>query len=123
MKRPNKLFLFFSLLAVASLMLAACGPSAADQAATAAADAVHAAETQAAEDARHAAENEAAKPTFEPMKVEAPSCDYGGLIKSIEAVDQYTVKFTMCAPDPAMPAKAAFSAFQIHPSEYLESTG
>jgi ABC-type transport system substrate-binding protein len=38
-------------------------------------------------------------------------------------VDEFTVKFTMCVPDPAMPAKAAFSAFQIHPSEYLEATG
>jgi ABC-type transport system substrate-binding protein len=57
------------------------------------------------------------------LKFEAPDCDYGGLIRSIEAVDELTVRFTMCSPDPAMPAKAAFSAFQIHPSEYLESTG
>ncbi|OGO60173.1 MAG: peptide ABC transporter substrate-binding protein, partial [Chloroflexi bacterium RBG_19FT_COMBO_47_9] len=46
-----------------------------------------------------------------------------GILKSIEAVDELTVKFTMCVPDPAFPAKAAFSAFQIYPSEYLESTG
>jgi ABC-type transport system substrate-binding protein len=57
------------------------------------------------------------------MMHEAESCDYGGLIKSIEAVDELTVKFTMCAPDPSLPAKAAFSAFQIYPSEYLEATG
>jgi ABC-type transport system substrate-binding protein len=62
-------------------------------------------------------------PGFEGMKVEAPNCDYGGILKSIEAVDEFTVKFTMCVPDPAFPAKAAFSAFQIYPSEYLESTG
>jgi len=64
-----------------------------------------------------------APPTYEGMKYEAPNCDYGGILKSIEAVDELTVKFTMCVPDPAFPAKAAFSAFQIIPAEYLESTG
>jgi peptide/nickel transport system substrate-binding protein len=57
------------------------------------------------------------------LSFEAPNCDYGGLIRSIEAVDEMTVRFTFCRPDPAFPAKAAFSAFQIYPSEYLESTG
>jgi ABC-type transport system substrate-binding protein len=50
-------------------------------------------------------------------------CDYGGNIQSIEAVDELTVKFTFCNPDPAFPSKAAFSALAIHPSEYLEATG
>ena len=58
-----------------------------------------------------------------PMVVEAPNCDYGGILKSIAAVDAQTVVFTTCVPDPAFPAKAAFSAFQIYPSEYLEYTG
>ncbi len=53
----------------------------------------------------------------------AVNCDYGGEIKSIEAVDDLTVKFTLCSSDVAFPSKVAFSAFQIHPSEYLESTG
>jgi ABC-type transport system substrate-binding protein len=70
-----------------------------------------------------AEEPTAEAPAYEGMMVEAPDCDYGGIIKSIEAVDELTVKFTMCVPDPAMPAKAAFSAFQIYPAEYLESTG
>ncbi len=61
--------------------------------------------------------------TYEGVSLAAESCDYGGIIKSIEAVDEFTVKFTMCVPDPAMPAKAAFSAFQIYPAEYLEATG
>ena len=52
----------------------------------------------------------------------APDCEYGGLIKSIEAVDELTVKFTLCSPDPAFPAKAADTALGIHPSEYLEAT-
>lgn len=53
----------------------------------------------------------------------AESCDYGGEILSIEAVDDMTVKFTLCYPDPAFPSKVAFSALGIYPSEYLESTG
>jgi peptide/nickel transport system substrate-binding protein len=48
---------------------------------------------------------------------------YTGNFQSIEAVDELTVRFTLCNPDPAFPSKVAFSAFQIHPSEYLESTG
>jgi ABC-type transport system substrate-binding protein len=57
------------------------------------------------------------------MKAEAPNCDYGGQFKSIEAVDEFTVKFTLCAPDVAFPAKVAFSAFAINDADYLESTG
>ncbi len=60
---------------------------------------------------------------FEPMKAEAPNCDYGGLFKSMEAMDEFTVKFTMCAPDPAFLSKIAFSSFAIQSAEYLEQTG
>lgn len=54
---------------------------------------------------------------------EAVSCDYGGEIKSIQAVDAYTVKFTLCQPDVAFPSKAAFSAFAIHSADQLKATG
>lgn len=62
------------------------------------------------------------------MMVAAEDCSYadgtGGIgFKSIEAVDAATVKFVLCSPDPAFPSKVAFSAFTIHPSEYLEATG
>ncbi len=60
---------------------------------------------------------------FEPMSMAAENCDYGGLFKSIEAVDQMTVKFTLCQPDPAFPAKVAFSSFAINDADYLEATG
>jgi peptide/nickel transport system substrate-binding protein len=60
---------------------------------------------------------------FEPMSFSAPNCDYGGEFQSIEAVDQYTVKFTLCYPDPAFPSKVAFSAFAVYSSDYLEATG
>jgi ABC-type transport system substrate-binding protein len=63
---------------------------------------------------------------FEPMVYAAENCDYtdGGLgILSLEALDELTVKFTLCAPDPAFPSKVAFSAFNIQSSDYLEATG
>jgi peptide/nickel transport system substrate-binding protein len=60
---------------------------------------------------------------YEGMVYEAPDCEYGGLFKKIEAVDQYTVKFTLCSPDVAFPSKVAFSAFPINDADYLEETG
>ena len=54
---------------------------------------------------------------------EDEACAYGGLLKSVEAVDDLTVKFELCTPDVAFPSKVAFTAFNIHPSEYLEATG
>jgi ABC-type transport system substrate-binding protein len=62
-------------------------------------------------------------PAYQGMTVSAPNCDYGGEFKSIEAVDEFTVKITLCVPDPAFPSKIAFSSFAIQPAEYLESTG
>lgn len=53
----------------------------------------------------------------------AEDCSYGGEIKSIEAIDASTVKFTFCYADPAFPAKAAFSAFGIHSADQLNATG
>lgn len=55
--------------------------------------------------------------------VSAENCDYGGNLLSIEAVDELTVQFTLCNPDPAFPSKAAFAALNIHSSDYLEATG
>ena len=90
-------------LMVLSMMLAACGK---EPAAT-----------------EPPAEPVATEIPFTPMSYSAPDCDYGGLFQTIESVDRLTVKFTMCAPDPAFPSKIAFTAFAIQPSEYLESTG
>jgi len=68
-----------------------------------------------------------AAPTEEPadelMVLSAPDCDYGGKIREIAAVDPLTVRFTMCKPDPAFLAKAAFVVFGIQPKEHLEATG
>jgi peptide/nickel transport system substrate-binding protein len=53
----------------------------------------------------------------------AADCSYGGLMKSIEAVDDTTVKFTMCAADPAFPSKIAFSSLGIQSAKHLQDTG
>ena len=60
---------------------------------------------------------------FEPMSVAAENCDYGGKISSIEAVDELTVKFTLCKADPAFLAKIAFIPFGIQPAEWIAETG
>jgi peptide/nickel transport system substrate-binding protein len=64
---------------------------------------------------------------FEAVAIdESAQCDtegYAGNLAGIEAVDELTVRFTLCRPDVAFPAKVAFSALGIHPSEVLEETG
>jgi len=98
MKRS--LYVLLSLFVLTSLVLAACGgPKAVVQ-------------TEGL-----------TEKAFAPVKVEAPDCSYGGEFKSIEAVDESTVKFSLCYPDPAFKSKIAFSAFAIQPKEWLEKTG
>ncbi len=111
----KNLSVLLSLVVLASLMLAACGGGAATEA-PAMTEA-----PAAATDAPMATEAPAA--AYEGMMVEAPNCEYGGEFKSIEAVDELTVKITLCVPDPAFPSKIAFTSFAIQPSEYLEATG
>lgn len=53
----------------------------------------------------------------------AADCSYGGIMKSIEAVDDTTVRFTLCAPDPAFPSKIAFSSLGIQSAKHLQETG
>jgi ABC-type transport system substrate-binding protein len=104
----RKISLILSILVLIGL-LAGCAAPAADTGAT----------------APEAAAPEAAAPAgpFEPMVMSAENCDYGGLFKSIEAIDEMTAKFTLCQPDPAFPAKVAFSSFAINDADYLEATG
>jgi peptide/nickel transport system substrate-binding protein len=120
-------------LTVLAMVLSACGPAAAPAPQAAA-------PTQAPAPTAAPAPTEAPKPTEAPAPTAAPvaaaasqtktatdtlyeavSCDYGGEIKSIEAVDDSTVKFTLCAPDVAFPSKAAFSAFAIHSAAQLKA--
>jgi ABC-type transport system substrate-binding protein len=60
------------------------------------------------------------KPFSEPMVLDAGGCDYGGAVRSVEAVDEFTVVFTLCGPDPAFLPKIAFNVFGIYPQEWLE---
>ena len=57
------------------------------------------------------------------LTLSAGSCNYGGKIAQITAVDDLTVEFTMCKPDPAFEAKAAFTPFGVQPREHIETTG
>lgn len=59
---------------------------------------------------------------FEPVSIKAPDCEYGGLFKTIEALDELTVRFALCKPDVAFLAKIAFPAFAIFQQEWLEGT-
>jgi ABC-type transport system substrate-binding protein len=119
----RNLFILLSLLVIASV-LTACGGAPAT--ATEAPPVVTEPPTEVATEEPTEAATEApateAPSTYEGMLVEAPDCEYGGEIKSIEAVDELTVKFNLCVPDPAFPSKIAFSSFAIQPAEHLEAT-
>lgn len=109
----RKLSLLLSVMLILGLVLGGCAAPAGTTGTTA----------EQPEAATEAAPEAAPAGPFEPMVMAAESCDYGGLFKSIEAVDEQTVKFTLCYPDVAFPAKAAFSAFAINDTAYLEATG
>lgn len=55
---------------------------------------------------------------FEPLVVSAPCAD--NKMKEIAALDEMTVQFTLCKPDPAFLSKAAFTPFFIQPQEWIE---
>jgi peptide/nickel transport system substrate-binding protein len=107
----------FSLVVLASMLLAACGGGAATEAPAVATEAP----AVATEAPAVATEAPAA---FVGDTLVAPDCNYGGNFKSIEAIDQYTVKFTFCAPDPAFLAKiASVEAFDIYSKANLTEIG
>lgn len=126
-------------LAAAGLVLAACGGDddgdggGGGTGGGGTAEPTEAPDTETADTAEPTASEPTAEPTgsepsepsgdFEPLSFSAPDCDYGGSFRTIEAIDELTVKFTLCAPDVAFESKVAFSAFGIHPSEHLEATG
>jgi ABC-type transport system substrate-binding protein len=118
--KHKKLFVILAILVMVSMVMAACAPAAEEPVEEPAAE--EPMEEPAEEEPMEEPAEE--EPMEEPMAfegkmVEAPSCDYGGKIKSIKAVDEFTVEFTMCKPDPAFPAKAAFTPFSIYPEEWL----
>ena len=95
------------LLVLASMVLAACGQATPTEAPPVATEAPPAPPTEA-------------PPPYEGLSASG-DCANGTLIKSVEAVDEFTVKFTMCVPDPSFLSKIAFSPFAIYPQEWLEA--
>jgi ABC-type transport system substrate-binding protein len=144
--KKSSLFYLMSLVVIFSMLLAACQPAAATAttaptqaaaaptATTAAAQPTTAAAqpTATTAAAQPTATTAAAQPTattaaasgsFTPLTKSATDCTYGGEFKSIEAVDQYTVKFTLCTPDPAFASKVAFNVFSIAEKKVLDADG
>ena len=129
---------------IALLVLAACGPEAAtpttvvqptntsapaaqatDTTAPAAATNTTAPEETPTEAAETTPTGTAAEITATEDMYGIAECggDYTGIMKSIEAVDATTVKFTLCASDPAFPSKIAFSSLGIQSAAHLQETG
>jgi len=123
MKLSNKIMHVLGVLTVVSLLLAACAtptteapqPTAAPKATAVPPTAVPPTAAPKPTDA----------PAYKGLKVEAPDCKYGdgAEFKSVEAVNEFTVKFTLCVPDPAFPSKVAFSVFSIQDKDYLDANG
>ena len=104
--KHKTLYMFGALVLIFSMLLAACKPGGGEVAPTEA-----------------PAQPTVAVAPFESIKLEAPNCDYGGNVKSIESIDEFTVKVTLCNPDPAFIAKIAVPAFEIYDADFLKEIG
>ncbi len=126
--RSKALYAVFAVLLLASMSLAACSPTPAPATEAPAAQQPTSAPAAAQPTSAPAAEQPTSAPAapsaaFEPETVTNSTCGEGDFIKAITAVDENTVTFDLCRPDPAFLAKAAFGPFAIEPEEYLKSTG
>lgn len=117
--KANKFFWVLAVLMIASLVLAACQPATTPTTPP---------QPPAQQPTTPPEQPPAEKPTtppqagFEPMVYGVESCEnYNGIIKEIAALDELTVRFTLCVPDPAFESKAAFTAFAIQPKEWIEA--
>ena len=59
----------------------------------------------------------------EEAPVALEPCEGAGNLLSVEALDEYTVKLTLCRPDPALPYKMAFGTMAMHSPANLEKYG
>ncbi len=116
--KAKKLFLVVAFLVVVSMILAACQPASTPTP-------EQPAQPTAVPQQPTAVPEQPTQPPaadFEPMVYGTDTCEgYSGIIKEIAAVDELTVRFTLCKPDPAFESKAAFTAFAIQPKEWLEA--
>jgi peptide/nickel transport system substrate-binding protein len=122
--KPKLFYVVIAVFVMASMLLASCAPAATPEAP---APAEPTQPPAAPADTPVPAAPEPTEPAapeppmaFEPMSVSADNCDYGGKILSVESVDEFTVVFNLCKPDPAFLAKIAFTPFGIQPAEYYE---
>ena len=121
------------LVLVFSMLLAACAPGGGGEVVPTATKAPveptkvpepTATKEMAAEPTKAPAEPTATSaPLYEGIKLEAPDCEYGGNVKSIEALDEFNVKVTLCNPDPAFLVKIAVPAFAIFDADYIAEIG
>jgi ABC-type transport system substrate-binding protein len=58
---------------------------------------------------------------YQRMKVQADDCSYGGEIRSVEALDAYSVKFTLCTPDASFAQKMSSPVLAIQDKDFLDS--
>jgi len=113
----KKFFWVMAVLMIASLILAACQPAATPTQQPPAEQPTTPPEPPPTEQP-----TTPPQPGFEPMVYGLETCDnYKGIIKEIAALDELTVRFTLCVPDPAFESKAAFTAFAIQPKEWIEA--
>lgn len=113
MKSTMRLLVFLAGLA---LLVAACSDTPAEETTTT---------TTEAPGTETTTTTEATDPgtSFEGAVLDAGGCDYGGKLNTLTAVDENTVEFVLCKPDPAFLAEIAFGVFGIQPAEHLEATG
>ncbi len=113
MKSTMRLLVFLAGLA---LLVAACSDTPAEETTTT---------TTEAPGTETTTTTEATDPgtSFEGAVLDSGGCDYGGKLNTLTALDENTVEFVLCKPDPAFLAEIAFGVFGIQPAEHLEATG
>jgi peptide/nickel transport system substrate-binding protein len=105
------------IVATLAIVVAACSGTTTPSAATSS----EAPSSEAPSSAAPASANPNFTGMVYPETGEAPcgTGDYTGQLKKITAIDDLTVEFQLCAPDPAFLPKVAFSVFGIWDSDYL----
>ena len=101
----KKLFILLSLLMVAAMLFSACKTT----------------EEAPADEEVEAPADEG--PWEAQYEVVNENCGETDVIKSIKALDEFTVEFQLCHTNPAFVTKMGFVGFVISPSEYIEEQG
>ena len=110
------------ILVVFALIAAACGGDGDSDDETTTTQAAAPETTAAAPETTAATTTVAPDPDFVGKVLDAGGCEYGGDLEKLTAVDEFTVEFDLCKPNPAFLAQIAFGVFGIQPEEHLEAT-